>query len=251
MIKETIVETEKRTDIGKNASRRLRRLGKIPAVLYGGKDSAMPLVVDPKSLEEILHSEAGANTLFGLRVGSASVPGRVMIKEYTTDPVTDALTHADFMRIAMDKAIRVQVALHAVGIARGVKLQGGILDHPMREVEVECLPVNIPERIDVDIAELDLGKSIRVSDLKVPAGVKILTDPAKPVIAVVAPTIEKVAAPAAEGAVVAEAPTEPEVIKKGKAETAEEGEAPAEKKSAEKKPAEKKPAEKGGKAEKK
>src|SRR5262245_32583460 len=184
------------------------------------------LAVDPKSLESILHSETGENTLFGLKLGSGSVlPGRVMIKEHQVDPITDRVTHADFMRIAMDKAIRVQVAIHHVGIAKGVKLQAGILDHPLREVEAECLPGDIPERIDVDIAELDLGKSLRVSDLTAPKGVKILTDPSMAFISVVAPTIEKEPVAAVEGAPV-EAPTEPEVIKKGKAETAEEGEAP-------------------------
>lgn len=161
------------------------------------------------------------------------LPGRVIIKEHQVDPITDQLTHADFMRIAMDKVIRVQVMVHTVGIARGVKLQGGILDHPLREVVVECLPGDIPERIDVDITDLDMGKSYRVSDLVPPKGVKILTEPHMPVVAVVAPTIEKVVTPV-EGAVAAEAPAEPEVIKKGKTETAEETEAAPEKKGGDK-----------------
>ncbi|HET6372127.1 MAG TPA: 50S ribosomal protein L25, partial [Candidatus Polarisedimenticolia bacterium] len=223
MLKDIVVEAEKRVEGGKNESRRMRRAGRVPAVLYGGKEEAIRLSVDPKSLEQILHSEAGANTLFTLKLTpGGKLPGRVMIKDHSVDPVDDSYLHADFMRIAMDKAIRVQVAIHTVGLARGVKLQGGILDHPLREIEVECLPADIPERIDLDISELDLGKSLRVSDIKTSEGVKILTDPGMPVVSVVAPTIEKVAAPAAEGAAVAEAPAEPELIKKGKGETAEE-----------------------------
>ncbi|HZI94969.1 MAG TPA: 50S ribosomal protein L25 [Patescibacteria group bacterium] len=250
MPKDIVVEAEKRTDLGKNASRRIRRSGKIPAVLYGGDGSVETLAVDPKHLEAILHSEAGENTLFGVNLmPGGRVPGRVMIKEHQVDPITDRVTHADLMRIAMDKAIRVQVTIHHVGIAKGVKLQGGILDHPLREVEVECLPADIPERIEVDITELDLGKSLRVSDLTAPPGVKILTDPATAFISVVAPTVEKEPVAAVEGAAV-EAPTEPELIRKGKAETAEDGEAP-EGKDAKEGKQEKKGADRGGKTEKK
>jgi large subunit ribosomal protein L25 len=240
---ELIIEAERRTDMGKNASRRLRRAGKVPAVLYGGDGAPTPLALEPKAIEAILHSEAGENTLFGVRIaGAGAIPGKVMIKEHQVDPLTSHLVHADLMRIAMDRVIRIHVAIHTVGIAKGVKLSGGILDHPLREVEVECLPGNIPERIDVDIAELDLGKAIRVADLNVPEGVKVLTDAAMAVVAVVAPTVEKAPAATAEGAPAVEAPTEPEVIKKGKAETAEEGEGEKE---------QKKGSEKGGKAEKK
>jgi len=239
VVKDTVVDAEKREGRGKNDSRRARRDGKIPAVLYGAGAEAIPLLVDPKSVQAILHSEAGENTLFAMNVPpDGTLPGKFMIKDHQVDPITDRLLHADFLRIAMDRAIRVQVSIRTLGVARGVKLQGGILEHPMREVEVECLPQNIPEHIDVDITELDLGRSYRVSDLKVDPSVRILTDPQMPVVAVVAPTVEKVAEPTAEGAVAAEAPTEPELIKKGKAESAEDGAAP-EKES------------KGGKAEKK
>jgi len=238
--KNMVIEAEKREGRGKNDSRRARREGKIPAVLYGGGTDAMPLLVDPKAVQAILHSESGENTLFSMKVASeGELQGKFMIKDHQIDPVSDRLMHADFQRIALDRMIRVEVSIRTVGVARGVKLQGGILEHPMREVEVECLPQDIPEHIDVDISELDLGKSYRVSDLKVDPAVKILTDPNMPVIAVVAPTVEKVAEPAAEGAVPAEAPTEPELIKKGKAESAEEGAAAPEKEA------------KGGKPEKK
>lgn len=243
MLKDIVVEAEKRTDLGKNASRRLRRSGKIPAVLYGPDGKTASLAVDPRSVFAILHSESGENTLFGLNVaGQGVLPGKVMIREHQLDPITDGLVHADFLSVAMDRMIRVQVAVHTVGVAKGVKLSGGILDHPLREIEVECLPADIPERIDVDITELDMGRSIRVADLQVPAGVRILTDGVMAVAAVVAPTVEKEAVPGAEGA--AAAPAEPEVIKKGKAETAEEGEGEAA-------GARKGGADKGGKPEKK
>jgi len=248
--KDIVIEAAKRDDKGKNASRRLRRSGRIPAVLYGGDGAVVPLAVDPRSVFAVLHSEAGENTLLGLKVDKGMVPGRVMIREHQLDPVTEDLLHADFVRIAMDRAIRVQVAIHTLGIAKGVKLQGGILDHPLREVEVECLPADIPERLEVDISELEMGKSYRVSDLVAPRGVKILTDPGMAFISVVAPTVEKVEAPPAEGAAVAEAPTEPEVIKKGKAETAEGAEAAPEKEGKEGR-GEKKGGDRGGKSEKK
>ncbi len=226
MSNEIVVEALKRTELGKNASRRLRRQGMVPAVLYGDEGDAVPLTLSYKSLEEVLHSEAGANTLFGLKLKPGGVvPGKVMIKVQELDPVTEKLLHADLMRIAMDKEIRVQVAIHTIGVAKGVKLQGGILDHPLREVEVECLPGDIPEKIDLDISELELGKGYRVSDLRVPEGVKIITDASMPVVTVAAPTVEKVEEPVAAGAPEAAAPTEPELIKKGKAETAE-GETP-------------------------
>ena len=168
MQKNMMIEAEKREGRGKNDSRRARREGKIPAVLYGGGTDTMPLLVDPKAVQAILHSEAGENTLFSMKVASeGELQGKFMIKDHQIDPVSDRLMHADFLRIALDRMIRVEVSIRTVGVARGVKLQGGILEHPMREVEVECLPQDIPEHIDVDISELDLGKSYRVSDLKV------------------------------------------------------------------------------------
>lgn len=232
MAQEIVVEAKKRTEHGKNASRRLRREGEIPAVLYGGGRDVVSLTVSPKALDSILHSEAGENTLFSLKIVPGGMePGRVMIVEHDVDPVTEKLLHADLMRIAMDKKIRVEVSIHTTGIAKGVKLQGGILDHPLREVEVECLPGDIPERFDIDISELELGKSYRVSDLTIPERVTLLTDPHSPVVSVIAPQVEKEPEPAEEAAVAeGEAPAEPEVIKKGKEEEPE-GEGSSEKKS--------------------
>ncbi len=240
MKQDIVVEAEKRESLGKNNSRRVRHGGRVPAVVYGGRDAALALSVDPRSLEGVLHSASGANTLFGLRVGGKALAGKYIIKEHQVDPVTERILHADFFRIAMDKLIRVEVAVHPVGTAKGVKLQGGILDQPLREIEVECLPGAIPDRIDVDISELELGRSLRVGDLTIPEGVKVITDPGMPVVAVVAPTVEKVAEPV-EGEPVAEEPTEPEVIKKGKEAAGEEEEG---------EPAKGARPEKGGKSEK-
>lgn len=220
---EMVIEAEKREHLGKNESRRLRREGRIPAIVYGGGADKASLSLDPRDVMAILHSEAGENTLFDLKVSGGVQKGKFMIKSHQVDPVTDNLVHADIMRIAMDKVIRVHVAVHAAGVAAGVRLQGGILDHPLREVELECLPTDIPERIEIDITELELGNSLRVSDLTVPESVKILTDEHMPVVSVIAPTIEKVEEPA-EGEIEGEAPTEPELIKTGKAD--EEGESP-------------------------
>ena len=162
------LDAVKREGRGKNEANRLRAAGQIPAVVYGpAKDGKAPegvsVSVDPKALLRILHSDSGANTLINLTLdGSES---RVMVKEYQLDPVTHHLLHADFYQLAMDKAITVTVPIVLKGEPRGVKLQGGLLDFVTRDIEVQCLPTDIPEHIDVDVTELMLNQSIRVRDL--------------------------------------------------------------------------------------
>ena len=158
-----------RDDFGKNAVRRLRRKGMIPAVLYGGaprgdggRPEATPIAVDPKVLQRILHSGLGANTLIGLHVGDDE--SRVMIREYQLDPVTHALLHADFYRVALDKRVIVTVPVVLKGEARGVKQQGGLLDFVHRDIEVECLPADIPERIEVDVSESSAANAVWIGD---------------------------------------------------------------------------------------
>ncbi|MFQ5701686.1 MAG: 50S ribosomal protein L25 [Acidobacteriota bacterium] len=220
MASNLVIRTERREELGKNASRRLRSAGMVPAILYGGAKDPVPLMVHPTEVQQILRSGSGENALFGITISGKKVPGQCMIKEQQVDPVTERLVHADFMQVAMDRAVRVHVAVHSVGTARGVKLQGGILDHPLREIELECLPGNIPEGIEVDITDLDLGQSIRVGDLKFAELVKCLTDPSMPVVAVVAPSVEKVEEAPAEGEVEAGEPTaEPEAEAGGKDES--------------------------------
>ena len=219
-----VVAAENRTETGKNVNRRLRTRGLIPGVLYGAKKEPVPLAVSPKEITSILRSKTGENTLFDLEIGGSR--RKVILKEFQVEPVKGSLLHADFYEVALDKPIEVSVHIEVVGTPVGVKVQGGLLDHVTREVEVSCLPADIPEKISVDVSELELGKAIRVADLKVPDKVTMLSDAELVVVHVVAPRAEEeavAAATPAEGE--AAAGTEPEVIKKGK--PAEEGETKA------------------------
>ena len=221
------LEVVKRDGRGKNEARRLRASGRIPAVLYGSKKEGkapegVPVAVDPKAVLRILHSDSGANTLINLKFDGSEA--RVMVKEYQLDPVTHHLLHADFYQLAMDKAIVVAVPIVVNGEPAGVKQQGGLLDFVTREIEVECLPTDIPEHIDVDVTELMLHQSIRVRDLPGSPAFRIVSEPDTMLVHVVMPKAEESAATAeAEAAVAAPAaPAEPEVIKKGKTEKEEE-----------------------------
>ncbi len=219
---ETVVEAQPREANGKNVARRLRKSGKVPAVVYGAGKPPVSVSVDPKQIARILHSEAGHNTIFDLQVDGERT--KAMIVEWQYEPIRGSLLHLDLQRIAMDRRLKVQVPISLKGEAAGVKQQGGILDQVLREVEVECLPGDIPSHIDADVSNLVFGQSLRVSDLPLDRSkVKILT-PADQVVAHVTSVKEEVApAPEAVAADAAAAPAEPEVIKKGKQETAEEG----------------------------
>jgi large subunit ribosomal protein L25 len=221
---EIVVAAENRTETGKNENRRLRTKGLIPGVLYGAKKNPVPLAVSPKEITTILRSKTGENTLFDLEIGGSR--RKVILKEFQVNPIKGNLLHADFYEVALDKPIEVSVHIEVVGIPSGVKVEGGLLDHVTREVEVSCLPADIPEKITVDVSELALGAAIRVSDLKVPDKVTMLSDADLVIVHVVAPRAEEeVAAAAAPAEGEAAAGAEPEVIKKGK--PAEEGDAKA------------------------
>src|ERR671923_1226651 len=158
------LQAEKRDGRGKNEARRLRASGKIPAIVYGAeKGKAVEIAVDPKVLMRILHSESGVNTLIGLQLDGGAT--RVLVKEYQLDPIDHHLLHADFYQVAMDKALTVTVPIVLKGEARGVKQQGGIIDFVHREIEIEVLPGDIPENVEIDISELMVGQSVRVRDL--------------------------------------------------------------------------------------
>ena len=218
------VEVEAREEFGKNAARRMRRAGRIPAVVYGGGGPAIPVTVDPKAILQILHSESGHNAIFTLEI-RGKAPARVMIRDWQTEPIRGNLLHVDLVRIARDTKLKLQVPIHVIGEPVGVKVQGGVFEFVLREVEVECLPDDIPERFVADVSGLELGKNIRVSDLPAAPKVKILTDPTRVVAHVAELRAEEEVKPAAEEAVAA--PGEPEVIRKGKAEEeGAEGEAP-------------------------
>src|SRR6478752_609159 len=215
---EATLQAEKRDGRGKNEARRLRANGRIPAVVYGTeKNKATEISVDPKVLSRILHSESGVNTLIGLEGAGLAAGGRVLVKEYQLDPIDHRLLHADFYAVAMDKKLTLTVPVVLKGEPKGVKQQGGIVDFVNREIEVECLPADIPEHVDIDISELMLHQGVRVRDLPKDGKWKAASDPDLMIVHVVPIKVEEV--PAADAAVVAGAPAaaaEPEVIKKGK-----------------------------------
>ena len=220
---EVVLEAVRRESFGRNNAGRLRREGRIPAVLYGAGGGTESLAVDPKALLGILRSESGVNTLITLKLDGKSSDARVLVKEYQVHPVTQGLLHADFYRVAMDKAIRVTVPVHLTGEPKGVKAQGGIVDFVHREVVVECLPGDIPEHIPVDITELMLHDGVRVRDVQTGGTWKPISDGDMLIVHLVAPKVEAEPAPA-EVVAVPTAPAEPEVIKKGKVEKEEEKE---------------------------
>jgi large subunit ribosomal protein L25 len=217
------VEAKPRQSGTKNDARRLRKSGLVPAVLYGAGLAPKTVVVDPKQIRRILNSETGHNSIFDLNVAGDSDSGKAMIVDWQFEPIKGALLHVDLKRIAMDQILRVSVPIVLKGEAPGVKLQGGILEQVLREVEIECLPADIPGHLDADVSNLNFGDSIRVADLPHDDKVKVLTDPNQTVVHVTAVKAEVVATPAAEAEAAAATPAEPEVIKKGKQEA--EGEA--------------------------
>ena len=231
MRKDIVVTAEVRSTRGKNEARRTRRDGQIPAVLYGAYQDPVAVAVSPRELSKIIHSSTGYNTIFNLAVsGGETTP--VMVVDQQVDPIKGNLLHADLKRIDLAKRIRVTVPVHTTGEARGVKVQGGLLEVISRAVEIECLPDEIPEEFVVDVTELMIGQSKRASDIALSGSMK-LTSAAESVIAHIVSLRAEAAAPAAEGAVpeAAAKTAEPEVIKKGK----KEEEAAADKDKAKKK----------------
>ena len=218
------VEATPREDRGKNAARRMRRQGHVPAVLYGGDGKSLTLAVNTKQLAAIMRSQSGHNTIFKVKLPTGEQSA--MLKDWQVDPLLGTLLHVDLLRVAMDVRMHVMVPVHTFGEAQGVKLQGGIFEMVTREVEIECLPSDIPGEIRVDISELMIGKQLRAGDLPIDtAKIKLVTDPQRVVAHVVALRAEE-EKPAEAVAAEAAAPAEPELIKKGKKE-AEEGEEPA------------------------
>ncbi len=216
-----VVKTEKRQGLGSNAARRLRAQGFVPAVLYGESMETVPLVLSKKDIVQILRLESGENTIFKVALDTDSYDA--MIKELQIDPATDELLHVDLIRISMDKPIKVTVPVEHHGEPIGVKTEGGFIDFVSREVEVECLPRDIPESLDIDISELHINQSFKVQGMTVPPGVKVLTEPNTVLVLISMPHKEEEVFPGEkpEGEVAAEEPKEPEVIKKERAEKEE------------------------------
>src|SRR5271168_3050237 len=214
---EITVSAEKRDTRGKNEARRLRVKGRAPAILYGAGLDAIAVSVSPKEVGKILHSSTGHNTIFQLAIqGGEETPA--MIVDWQRDPVKDNLLHVDLKRIDLTKRIEVKIRVQTVGEPKGVKLQGGLLEIITREIEIECLPDEIPDQYTVDVSELMIGQNLRASDIALSGSVKLISPPEQVIAHCV--TMKAEEAPAAEAAVegAAATPAEPEVIKKGKKE---------------------------------
>jgi large subunit ribosomal protein L25 len=225
--KDIVVTAEVRTSRGKNEARRTRRAGNVPAVLYGAYQDPVSIAVNPRELSKIIHSSTGYNTIFNLSVKDGETTP-VMLVDQQVDPVKGYMLHADLKRIDLTKRIRVNVPVHTTGEAKGVKVQGGLLEVITRAIEIECLPDEIPESFTVDVTELMIGQSKRASDVPLTGSMKLVSDPQSVIAHSVALRAEAEPA-AAEGAApeaAAATTAEPEVIKKGK----KEEEAPAEEK---------------------
>jgi large subunit ribosomal protein L25 len=216
-----VLEAHPRPSGNKNEARRVRRDGKIPGVVYGAGKDSRAVTVDPRQVLRILHSETGHNTIFDLTLDGDHT--KAMIVDWQFEPIKGKLLHIDLKRIAMDKTLKVNVPIVLKGEAEGVKTQGGILEQMFREVELECLPGNIPSAIELDVTSLTFGKVLRVSDLPPSDKWKFVSDPNQPVAHITSVKEEVTPTPEAVAEAAAAAPAEPEVIKKGKQETEEEG----------------------------
>ncbi|MBP6059425.1 MAG: 50S ribosomal protein L25 [Candidatus Saccharicenans sp.] len=206
-----VIKAETRKEVGKNAAGRLRRQGLVPAILYGGKTASQPLTLKKKDILEILKSQTGENTIFRVTIDSQEKD--VMLKDIQINPVTDELTHVDLIEISMDKPVRVAVPVELVGEPVGVKVEGGVADFLLRELEVECLPREIPEAIKIDISNLHIHQSIKVQNLDLPAGVRVYADPNAAIVVISSVAEEAAPAPTEEVIEGAEA-KEPELIRK-------------------------------------
>ena len=245
MSKRLGIKAKVRSEIGGRRPRRIRASGRVPAILYGS-GAAQALELNGREIAEALHGSSSESVLVDLTVeaeGGATTKKMALIREVQHDPLRDTIEHVDFHQVEENKKLRVEVPVHEVGEAVGVRTGGGILDHALRSLRVECLPKDLPERIDVDVSALEVGQAIHVGEVKLPAGVTVLNAKELPVFMVLLPTVEEEVKPAAEGA-----PTEPEVIREKKDVEGEAAAAP-EKKDAAKKEAPKAEAKEGAKKE--
>ena len=229
MANEITIAAEPRSTRGKNEARRLRASGSAPAVVYGiGKD-ALAVAVNPKEMVRILRSKTGHNTIFHLAIKDGeNTP--VMIVDWQRDPVKDTILHIDMKRIDLSVRLVVKVPVHTLGEPEGVKLQGGLHEVITREIEVECLPNEIPEELTIDVSKLTMGQAVRASDVPLPGSVRLVSPPEAVISHIVAMKAEEVVAPVAGAEVAPAAVAEPEVIKKGKKEEDEEAAADDKKK---------------------
>lgn len=210
---EVTLEVTRREQTGKEVAKKLRRDGKVPAVVYGGHKEPVAITVDRKAVTELVtKSEHGVRSVFLLKMAGSDQQRHAMIKEITIDPISRKMKHIDFVRVVMDEKVKVTVPVHINGTAIGVK-EGGLLDWQVRELHIETLPTSIPDTIEVDVSELGGHDYLRVKDLKMPEGARVLDDPERVVVGVTHAKAEVLPEAVAEAAV-----AEPEVIKKGKPE---------------------------------
>jgi large subunit ribosomal protein L25 len=214
-----LVKADARSEVGKGVARSLRRSGMLPAVVYSGGNSR-PIKVHGKEMSKLIFTGTGDHALITIELhedGTKKSEHPVLVKDYQTDPVSDELLHVDFIEVSLKKLVKVTVPIEIVKEPIGIKM-GGILEHHLRDIEVECLPTQIPDKIEVDAGHIDIGHSLHVSDISAPEGIKIITDPSGAILNVSAPKVEEVAAEEAEGEA-----AEPELVgEKGKEEAKEE-----------------------------
>ncbi len=221
---EVTLEVSRREGTGKEIAKKLRQKGQVPAVVYGGHREPVAITVDRKAVADLIQkSEHGVRSIFLLKMSGTDQQRHAMIKDMQINPISRKLIHIDFVRILMDEVVRVTVPVHLNGTPIGVK-EGGVLDWQVRDLHVECLPNAIPDSIEVEVGEVGMHHYLRIADLKLPDGVKVLDDLERVVIGVTHARAEIVAEPVAPVEGEAVAPAEPEVIKKGKAEEPEEEE---------------------------
>jgi large subunit ribosomal protein L25 len=217
---EVSLKVQKRESMGKGPAKRLRAGGMIPAVIYGHGEETISLTMDGKNFHSILHAHHGENIIFDVQVPGQSQPLKAILRDVQHHPVTGEILHVDFQHISMTEMITVHVPVVLVGMPTGVKNQGGILEHILHELEIECLPTDIPEHIEVDVSALDVGDSIHVSNL-IADKVKVLTEADRSIATVVPPTVIKAAAE--EGVLAEEVLAEPELVEKERKEKEEAG----------------------------
>ena len=219
-MQEVTIEVQRRETVGKGANRRLRAQDLVPAVVYGADREPLAIQVPKKTLLTLFKEGGHENRIFLLQLAGTTQTRHVMVREMQVDPMDNRITHIDFQRVMMDKKVRVRVHIELEGVPYGVKTQGGLLDFVTREIEVECLPADIPQSIKIDVAELQVGQHAEASELRIPDGVTYLGD--EDVVIASVGHAKAEAVEAAPGAVAAPAAAEPEVIKKGKTEESKE-----------------------------
>ena len=216
---EIVLEVHERTATGKNANRRLRSGGEVPAVVYGAGQGSVPIQVAERKVFEILRSGSGSNTVFQLQLHGTDQKRHAMIRELQTDALTGQMIHIDFQRIDLNKKVQVEVPIELTGESEGVKTEGGLLDFVTREVEVECLPNSIPQHLELDVSALHIGQHVEAGELELPEGVELLTDAERVMVSIaVRQVVEEEEEEGEEEMLIEAEAEEPEVIHRGKAE---------------------------------